>query len=350
MAAQRYSTLDGFRGVAAMAIVLLHLERPGFQAPAGAHTAVDLFFLMSGFVIAAAYEDRIRTNGTWGFLRARMIRLYPMFLLGLVILPLYFLALFAANRTWLVEPTGILSSLGASLLFLPSRLSSDLWPQQALFPLNTPAWSLMLEVVVNLAYGLFLPWLSRRALVFIVLVCGLLLIAGNFHMGGLDLGWGWPTLWWGFPRAGFSFFLGVLIYRTRIPRPNIPQILLLAAVQLLLYSPPLLAVLAGFPVLLILATRPGGRTSRIMTALGALSYPLYVIHYPLMHWTGWLYKAVHLPERWFVPASVALVLVGAFLALRLWDEPVRRYLSRLAAKAQKPRQGIVSSNAPAGKE
>lgn len=328
MAARRYATLDGLRGVAALSILLLHLERPGFHMPLGAYTAVDLFFLMSGFVIAGAYESRIPQIGVRGFLRARAIRLYPMLLVSLLILPAYCAVVFARHGTWVAKPGDILGSIGASLLFLPSHLgSSKLWDPRLLFPLDGPIWSLMLEMIVNLAYALFLPWLSQRVLVFVVLVSALLLVTVRVHFHGLDLGWSWPTLWGGFPRATFSFFLGVLIYRAKIPRPVLPPVVLLAAVPLLFYAPPLLAVLVGFPLVLIAATGPDTRGSRIMTMMGALSYPLYVIHFPLLHWIGWL-LARRLPAWAGVPASVALVLLVTVVVLKLWDEPVRRRLSR----------------------
>lgn len=332
-APRRYATLDGLRGVAAFSILLLHLERPGFHMPPGAYTAVDLFFLISGFVIAGAYEDRIPRIGVLGFLRARMIRLYPMLLVGLLILPAYGLAVFVLYGERIGGTGDILRSLGASLLFLPSQLpTSKLWDQAMLFPLNTPVWSLMLEMVVNIAYALLLPWLSRRALVFIVLASGLLLVAAQLQLIGLDLGWSWATLWGGFPRASFSFFLGVLIHRGRLPRVSIPPILLLAAVPLLFYAPPLVAILVGYPLVLIGATAPGARTSRLMAAMGALSYPLYVIHFPLLHWIGWL-LAGRMPEWASIPVSVTIVLFCSLLALKLWDEPVRRRLSRRATAA-----------------
>lgn len=333
MTARRYATLDGLRGVAAVSVLLLHIEHPSFDMPPATYAAVDLFFLISGFVIAQAYEGRIPEFGVLAFLRARMIRLYPMLLIGLLILPAYLAAVFARYGVLPATPWQILGSLGASLLLLPSQLpSSRLWDGALLFPLDGPVWSLMLEMVVNLAYALFLPWLSRRALTFIVLVSGSLLVAAQLRLGGIDLGWGWPNLWGGLPRATFSFFLGVLIFRLDLPRPATPPLLALAAVPVLFCAPPIVAVLVGFPLVLIAATTSDPRGARIMTAMGALSYPLYVIHLPLLYWIRWLLP-LGLPESVSLPVSTALVLLCAFMALKLWDEPIRRWLSQRTAPA-----------------
>jgi peptidoglycan/LPS O-acetylase OafA/YrhL len=330
MTARRYPTLDGLRGVAALAVLMLHLDHPSFRMPGSAYAAVDLFFLISGFVIAQAYEDRIRRGGLLPFLRARMIRLYPMLLVGLLILPAYFIAVFARYGIAPATPAQVAGSLGAGLLFLPSHLpASRLLDASLLFPLDGPVWSLMLEMGVNLAYALLLPWLSRRALAFIVLVSGCALIALQVTQGGLDLGWGWANLWGGVPRASFSFVLGVLIFRLDIPRPRTPPPLVLAAAAALFFAPPLLAVLVGFPLVLIAATPTDAPASRAMTAAGALSYPLYVIHLPALYWIRWLLP-LGLPEWASVAASLALALLAAYLALKLWDEPVRRWLARRA--------------------
>lgn len=332
MTSRRYATLDGLRGVAAISVLLLHLERPGFHMPSATFTAVDLFFLISGFVIAQAYEGRISRFGVLAFLRARLIRLYPMLLIGLLILPAYAIAVtFVQHGASPATPWQILVSLGAGLLFLPSHLPpSKLWDDSSLFPLNAPVWSLMFEMAVNLAYALLLPWLSRLILAFIVLVSGVLLVVIQIRLDGIDLGWSWPSLWWGVPRVTFSFFLGVLIFRLKIPRPATPPLLALVAVPALFYAPELLAVLVGYPLVLIAATTSDPRGARVMTAMGAMSYPLYVIHFPLLYWVGWL-LARRMPEWASLPVSVVLMLLFAFVALKLWDEPVRRWLSRRTA-------------------
>ncbi len=303
--------------------------------PLATFTAVDLFFLISGFVIAQAYEGRISQIGIPAFLRARLIRLYPMLLLGLLILPAYaVLVTLVQHGTSPATPWQVLGSLGASLLFLPSHLPpSKLWDESSMFPLNAPVWSLMLEMAVNLAYALLLPWLSRLILVFIVLLSGVFLVVIQVHLDGIDLGWSWPGLWWGVPRVTFSFFLGVLICRLKISWLPAPPLIVLAAVPALLFAPAIFAVLVGYPLVLIAATsaRPSNSPgSQIMTTMGAMSYPLYMIHFPLLYWLGWL-LAHRLPAWASLPVSFVLMLVCAFAALKLWDEPARRWLSRRTA-------------------
>ena len=335
MVSRRNATLDGIRGVAAIAVLLLHLERPGFQMPLAPFTAVDLFFLISGFVIAQAYEGRISQFGVLAFLRARLTRLYPMLLLGLLILPAYaVLVTLGQHGASPATPWQVLGSLGAGLLFLPSHLPpSKLWDETSLFPLNAPVWSLMFEMAVNLAYALLLPWLSRLMLAFIVLLSGILLVVIQLRLDGIDLGWSWPSLWWGAPRVTFSFFLGVLIWRLKISWRPVHPLLALAAVPALFHAPEIFAVLVGYPLVLVAATSSVSsnlRGSRIMTAMGAMSYPLYVIHFPLLYWLGYL-LARRMPEWASLPVSIVLMLLCAFVALKLWDEPVRRWLSRRPA-------------------
>lgn len=333
MTPRRYATLDGLRGVAALAVLLLHVDHPGFRMPQATSAAVDLFFLISGFVIADAYEDRIAASGVWGFLRARLIRLYPMLLLGLLILPAYLAAVFWRHGIAGASVGQVLGSLGAGLLFLPSRLpASSLWDAGMLFPLDGPIWSLMLEMGVNLAYALALPWLSRRVLVFLVLASGAALVFAQARLGGIDVGWGWDNAWGGVPRATFSFGLGVLIWRLKLPRPAVSPLLALGATAALFWAPPIAAVLVGFPLVLLAAATTDGWGARTMTAAGALSYPLYVIHLPVLYWLRWMLP-LDLPPWASVSASVGLTLLCAWAALKLWDEPARRWLSRTGPPA-----------------
>lgn len=127
------------------------------------YLAVDLFFMLSGFVIALNYNDKIISGlGVTKFFQLRLLRLYPTYFVGAVL--------------------GIFRQIGGVLLGLPHSLSVT---QQilagicaiamlpfpyagdepiSLFPLNNPSWSLFLEFVVNIAFAFVLFRLSSRAL------------------------------------------------------------------------------------------------------------------------------------------------------------------------------------------
>ena len=86
-----YEILDGLRGVAAVMVIIFHL----FEAHAGGshltqiinhgYLAVDFFFMLSGFVIGYAYDDRWGKMKTKDFIKRRVIRLHPMVVMGAII-------------------------------------------------------------------------------------------------------------------------------------------------------------------------------------------------------------------------------------------------------------------------
>jgi len=85
--AHRYEALDGLRGVAALCVMACHFgQMLDVYWPANMFLAVDIFFMMSGFVIMYSYGERLR-NGmpAWSYLGRRLVRLYPMFIVGLLI-------------------------------------------------------------------------------------------------------------------------------------------------------------------------------------------------------------------------------------------------------------------------
>src|SRR6201992_288482 len=88
---RHYEILDGLRGVAAIAVVIFHcfevftFDHRFVQLMNHGYLAVDFFFLLSGFVIAYAYDDRWGTMSTWDFFQRRLIRLQPMVVMGSLI-------------------------------------------------------------------------------------------------------------------------------------------------------------------------------------------------------------------------------------------------------------------------
>lgn len=325
MTASRIPGLDALRGLAAVLVLAYHTR--GFALPrealAHGYLAVDLFFVISGFVLARAYDASLAAGDGAAFLRKRLKRLYPMALLGLAL----------GAVIWLVggkDPATVVLLLVLGLAFVPFTVARDV------FPLNGPQWSLMWELVANLAYALIAPWLTTRRLALLVAAAGLAHAAVVIGSGTGSLGPYGHNWWTGAPRVVFGFFAGVLLARLaaqdRLKIPAAPIVAILAAVVLTLWPPipeagraafDLVAALAVFPMLVASASRAEvGRLRPFLDALAGLSYALYALHIPIV--LGLAEVARTLPngaERWSVNAlAIPLALAAAWAAHR-WFEP-----------------------------
>ncbi|HEX9447891.1 MAG TPA: acyltransferase, partial [Dongiaceae bacterium] len=212
---QHFLYLDLIRGIAALSVLIYHLEesiqdRHFFS---GSFLAVDLFFLMSGFVLTRAYEARLR-SGAMSFKRfvgVRLLRLYPLYFTAIAIGIGYYVFKIAFVP---VEP-GLMSDLAkavpAALLVLPSPAATHAF--QGAYPFAASAWSLSLELWFNLIYGVLIFRLSTRSIGVIAALAGCLTIFFALREGSFDMGWGWSTMYGGIARFWFSFSLGILIYR-----------------------------------------------------------------------------------------------------------------------------------------
>ena len=339
--------MEGLRGFAAIVIYLRHAsDLTGFPLPSS-HLAVDLFFVVSGFVLAHAYEDRFRRGMTpTAFMRLRLIRLYPLYLLSLAaaVAGVVFWRLYDGRSDW--SASHLAQALLLNGLFLPDR---GLYGEA--YPLNLPAWSLFLELFVCGLFALTWRWLSDRLLLAVVLVNAVALVFCAAHFGSLSLGWDWKTFWGGFPRVLFSFPLGVLIYRRLSQGSAGPLGAWLApalVIFLLVFSPgrfqatyELACVLVLLPLLVVLAAKAevGRGLTRLFGFVGATSYALYVLHVPALAFVK--HALLYRPAT---PVSVTLVLALVLVALllaaswavdRFYDAPLRAWLGR---RARSPRQ------------
>jgi peptidoglycan/LPS O-acetylase OafA/YrhL len=356
-----YVVLDGLRGVASLMVVIFHLfeayadDNPLKQIINHGYLAVDFFFLLSGFVIAYAYDDRWRRLTQWGFYKRRLIRLQPMVIMGSLIGAALFyfqkgsaFPLVASTPVWKML---LVMLVGFTLLPLPKSMDIRGWNE--MHPLDGPAWSLFFEYIANILYAIGFRKLSNRALgVFVALAAGFLLQYAVFGTRG-DLIGGWSIdakqLHIGFARLLFPFFAGILLMRIgkRIHIKGafgICSLLLVVALSLPrfggaqhhwingLYE--VLCVIILFPIIVAIGAgekRVDGPSIRIARFFGDLSYPLYITHYPLIYiYTAWVVQNKVPPARGVEWG--ALVLIGsvsiAYTSLKLYDEPVRRWLTR----------------------
>ena len=339
-----FDILDGLRGVAALAVVVFHFMewvQPDFSQNFIAHgfLAVDFFFCLSGFVIAYAYDDRVSKLGTWEFLKARFIRLHPLVFLGSVV----------GLLAYLFDPFGAAPALDAGKIALIFLLSVFMIPYPVmeerafnLFGLNAPSWSLFWEYVINIAYVLFLVRLGRKALIVFTIAAAALLFYIGYTSRILIGGWNGETIWHGGARVAFSFAAGMLIFRSKWIIKNRIGFAGLSLLLFLAFLMPFhedwnwitqpLVVILFFPLIVSLGAgstlSPGFKA--ICKFSGNISYPLYMTHYVAI-WMFGNYFTHHNPGKVelvavIIGGTLFLVLI-AYLAMTLFDIPVRRYLS-----------------------
>ena len=368
-----FALLDGLRGVAALAVLWYHVNE-GFafaEATNGVgdgiirsfnhgYLAVDFFFILSGFVIAYAYDDRWKQGLTLGnFIKRRLIRLHPMLIAGAIIGAVTFLI--QGGVTWSGESvslTQVLLCLGLTFLFVPATPggSYEVRGNGELFPLNGPYWSLFFEYIGNLLYGLLLRRLSTKVLAVFVALLGITFFwfatCNISEYGSIGVGWTLDTVNFcgGFLRMLFPFTLGMLLSRTFKPRPVRGAFWLCSILLVALFAVPYIeamqplcmngvfemtCIMLIFPAIVLLAascTSVGAGTNRIATFLGELSYPLYTVHYPLMYlfYAGLIaneqYNFMSAPWQSLCVMGGSILL--AIVLMKCYDAPVRKWLTK----------------------
>jgi peptidoglycan/LPS O-acetylase OafA/YrhL len=356
---ERLAGLDLLRGVAALGVLVLHLHWGSPSAvplPKG-YLAVDLFFVLSGFVIAYSYDHRLgSTELLKRFCIARLIRLYPLYLVATLFSAVILLTALLFGRGTDSDLTGstLAASFATALLFLPTPSNWSVEPT-SLFPLVFPAWSLFWELLVNIFYGAISTRLRRLGFVMLMAV-GMAGILASMRIYGSAGGVTWDGGWVGGARALFSFFAGVALFRLRRRwrAPRVPA-LPLAILLLLAFVPgrfgwayDLACIVLLFPLLVWLGAdaRMGPKVTKAGTLAGFLSYPVYLLQAPLIICFAVIMVRAnaYLPPRWAVVAVEAAVVFGvSWLVARWIDSPVR---DRLRARAQGQVAAPAAQTAP----
>ena len=365
-----YALLDGLRGVAALLVVIYHIfegfafaettngEGSGLISTLNhGHIAVDFFFILSGFVISYAYDDRWQKMTLGGFFKRRLIRLHPMLVMGAVIGTITFLI--GGREQWdgTVTPIGgVALALLLTSLMIPTLPGSmhEVRGNGEMFPLNGPQWSLFFEYIGNIFYALIIRRLSNRLLAMLVaLLAALHTWIFVWDLSGYDsVGIGWTidtiNLWGGLVRMLFPFTVGMLLARTFKPRKIKYAFWICSAILLATFAVPYIAsegalslnslyevvcIAFVFPIIVWLGAcgSTEGSTGRISGLLGDLSYPLYIVHYPVMYlFYAWLIDKhfYSFEDTLFMPTIVVAVSIAlAYACLKLYDEPVRKWLA-----------------------
>ena len=372
----RFEALDGWRGICAMLVVLFHAPVAGIVHETAffrhGYLFVDFFFVLSGFVIAHAFYDRLRGEPNFcRFFGLRLFRVYP--------LHLFMLALFVAFECLMLVTRGPSEAFvgGNSVVALAHNLlMSHSFGTVDSLGWNYPSWSISAEL---LAYGLFALMVIRapRAmlpLMAVTIVGGLVVIA--LVEGTMD-----TTVRFGWLRCLAGFSLGAVLRLVIWPRAGgrvavggtawtLAELacVLLVAVFVSELGGSVLSVAAPlvFAFAIYVFGHEGGAVSRLLKAgpiafLGAISYSVYMTHAfvisrtenvatVLGERTGWpIFSAAADGKRlmgsteWQSLTALAIILAGTIvmsaITWRLIERPGMAYGQKRLSRKPAPVSG-----------
>ncbi len=367
----RYEILDGLRGVAALLVVAYHLFETYASSPAThivnhGYLAVDFFFVLSGYVVGYAYDDRWGRMSVGAFFKRRLVRLHPLIVLGTLIGLLTFY-LGGSPAFPQVDDTAVWMLLLVALLgvlMVPCPRFLDIRGWQDFAPLNGAAWSLVWEYVANILYAIFFRHFRTWVLVICVLLSAslTLLLAFNVDVFGVlatrtagapfsvngGFGFAPDQLVIGLTRLLYPFFVGLLLSRLKVRLSTGKSFWCCTLLIISALAMPHLGsetpwfegvynsavVLLLFPLIVVMGAggAVSGRSASVCRWLGRISYPLYITHQPWLYvQMAWAKSHEELPLSVHIAVAVGL-FIGALLiaqaSLVLYDEPLRDWLKR----------------------
>jgi len=287
------------------------------------------------------------------FVTRRLIRLYPLFVVGLLVGLVIALAQQAGSGFSSARLP--LTQFLTTVFFLPFPAELATGAEAPVAPLNGPYWSLILEIHINVLFAIFFRWLGMRLLGVLVALFALGIVATAWTEGSLRGGALTPTFYYGVIRVGFSFLAGALICRLRhclrVPGLHWAPALVIVTGLLALPTPDsirwiysVVCVLLLFPMLILAAAAAqpaNARLHSLFAMVGAASYALYAIHGPIAD------LAHVVAERWPVLPYRAwglLFLVptvaASFALITLFDIPVRRWLTNRYQQRKLPKLAV----------
>ena len=347
MAAQErraYQTLDGLRGVGAFVVVMRHV--PYLFGPVKvpeSFLAVDLFYLVSGFVVAHAYGERLKAGGFFkDFVKTRLIRLYPLYLFGLAvgILPATYDVITDPHGWWNLHK--LIEAILLGLVMMPMVPGL----QATGTALDGPIWTLVPELIANFTYAAIVRYLKPLVLAAILIVCGAGVAYGEFRFGTLDIGYNPTDQWAALARVGYSFFAGVVVFNVvgdrRIDSELLSWLCMAVLTFILVFNPSealtpwfeIGAVMVAFPLIIAAAAQiePGPVTGRAFAVIGLVSYGVYLLHQPMGNIARILFQRLHVtvPGDWrgllFGAVFMLLVFGLAWWLDGAYDAPFRKWL------------------------
>lgn len=360
----RFYSLDVLRGVAALSVVLWHWQHfffigatPGpfdlarlpfsrFLSPLYSHgwLAVDLFFMLSGFIFYYLYSQRVADENYSArhFALLRLSRLYPLHLATLLFVAVVQYGLMDASGQYFVYPSNDVYHFLLNIFFVSS------WGLERAYSFNGPIWSVSVEVLLYALFFLSCRYLPRRTFViFCISTLGFLLVQKFYAPVGRGIG---------------AFFLGGGIYSayqaiansryTKFWARAVAALLIAAAgmtAALVIFKPDsvFLAqinswfVVVIFPLtilLLALLQTTSWTLGKNFAFLGDISYSSYLLHFPLQLLCSILFLQFGVGQQlyyapWFMALFFAVLIALCLISFHCFELPVQQRLRGRYSKA-----------------
>lgn len=353
--------LDALRGIAAIMVVIMHT----FELFCGGdyhklfinhgYLAVDFFFMLSGYVMAHAYDDRWDKMTFVDFFKRRLIRLHPLIILGMALGALFFYLQESSvfpkimdTSLWQLLLTMV---IGFTLIPIPPKMDIRGWNE--MHPLNGPAWSLFFEYLANILHVFILRKLPNLVLSLLVFLAAVALVHLVTTKASGDLIGGWSLepeqLRIGFTRLLFPYMAGMLLRRVVKIGSSKRTFLLTSVLLILVLSFPRvgghenvwinglyesLVIIVVFPLIIYLGAIGEVKremSQKVCTFLGDISYPLYITHFPFICiYYAWVTNnKISITQG--APIGILLifgVIILAYVSLRIYDLPIRKWLAK----------------------
>lgn len=362
---KHFEILDGLRGVAAIVVVVFHifeafaLGKHEDQVINHGYLAVDFFFVLSGFVIGYAYDNRWDKMTFGDFFKRRIIRLQPMVIIGSIIGAITFYSQASPTLFPNIEGTPLIKMLLVMLIgftMIPVGKSMDVRGWGEMYPLNGPGWTLFFEYIAYVLYAIILRKLPNIVLMILGVIAGgfLLHFAVTTPNGSMAGGWSLDELQLkiGFIRLLYPFLSGLLLSRLMKPKQYNQAFLVCSALMVAVLALPrlggdaawinglyeALVIILVFPLIVFIGANGTIKTpkaKKFAKFLGDISYPIYITHYPLIYiYTAWVFDDVLKGKASYEMSAVmgvavfVLSIVIAYASVKLYDEPIRKWWSK----------------------
>lgn len=351
MGGERFTVLDSWRGIAASMVALFHLRAYSHVADLGlvqnAYLFVDFFFVLSGFIIAATYEQRLASGfSVWRFMLLRFGRVYPLHFAMVLAFVLLGNSALSAPGGWDAMLVHLLLLHGLGVIDVGA------WG-------NVPSWSISTEFFAYAAFAIAVTTLGRNtrwALIAVLLAFPVLLYftKGNITANGYQVIRGL----YGFAAGAIAWHLFRYL-RERAPAGTRAEAAAIAALAYFVSTagegPWSIAAPFVFAAVVLVFASQAGAASRLLARkpfvfLGTVSYSIYMVHFFIAHRAldaVTLAKSLGMSaadslgrDKWTGDLAILLYLIfviaASAITYRFVEVPARDWFRRMAQRSAHP--------------